>query len=176
MIKRIKLTNYGDTIIEVMLAMSLLTMILASAWSLTTRVTAISQASIKRTDMVNQLKAQAEMLISAQSAGKLSSFATSTLPFATSAPSSLFNECSQNLWADGASQPAGNSRHFQLDTSGNVTQASGADNVDNTSKLWVVAVQPTSTSGYVDFYIRGCWQVSGGHKVSNSQIFLRLNT
>lgn len=188
-----RLNNRGDTIIEVMLALGLLSLILMSAWALTNRVTIISQSTTKRIDMVNQLKAQAEMLTSEQnrrtttnplvgdgskpdtlinSGSYVSSDTSALMPLAT--------QCQSGLWQTPVVNDI-SAKAFYLTPPTNpadgIASQPHASNPggDTTSKMWIEAYN--TEPGSVDFYIRGCWQTnSNATGVSNAEIFLRLNT
>ena len=43
------------------------------------------------------------------------------------------------------------------------------------ARVWIQH-NPQTSSGYIDFYIRACWEVSGKETEDNSQIVVRLNT
>src|SRR5688572_3240690 len=63
-----KLNIKGDTLIEVMLALAILTLLLFTAWGITNRASSISTAARLRVVMTNQLKEQAEILKSQRAA------------------------------------------------------------------------------------------------------------
>ena len=62
MLSRTKISTKGDTIVEVMLAMTLLTAFLFISWGITNRATQIGINSQKRVEMVNAMKEQAEII------------------------------------------------------------------------------------------------------------------
>lgn len=173
------LSNKGDTIVEVMLAMSLLTLILMTAWSITNKSTAITQAARKRIDMVNRLKEQAEMLQSERSrrfdthtmVGDNGSFInqSQTVP----KPSTDF--CTQNIVNSPPTDLPANAFYIDTNSSNKLIVQSGLkDATDSNGKIWI-QMDATNTK-YADFYIRGCWQTTGGsQKLDNAQVVLRLN-
>lgn len=168
----IMLSKKGDTIIEVVLSMALLTSILFIAWGITNRASQISLAARDRTEMVNQVKEQAE-IIKAQWAANPTSRATL---FSYTAASALDpNPCA----GSGATPTGGNAWHLKAD-SVNVQQVPGVKTVG--SGQFFVYVQRingniASSSPYSDFYVRACWINQSGsvQKQESSQVIVRLN-
>lgn len=173
-----KLYQQGDTIIEVILAMAMLALVLFSAWAITNRSSQISLAARQRTEMVNQLKEQAE-LIKSQWATDKNVLKPASIPTVNSVPS---NPCTGFDIYNVSSKPE-QATYLTVKSNG-----VGADNEvlelktetkavkgDTTQRIWV---QRQDKSGYVDFYVRGCWVVTGGgsNKLDNSQFVVRLNT
>lgn len=164
----------GDTIIEVILAMTLLTLILFTSWGLVNRSTQASLAARQRIEMVNELKEQAEILkakyAESQDAGEtienylsLSSVANQS---GTSYDDTSFCAQPDNI---GGGSDAG--FHFNA----NATIAENGKDVhnDQSSFVWLEYI---TRSSYTDFYVRGCWSTSGGQqKTDNSQFIVRLN-
>ena len=56
------INNKGDTIVEVLLATTVLSAILFTSWSIVNRASQISMAARQRVYMVDQLKEQAEII------------------------------------------------------------------------------------------------------------------
>ena len=169
-----KLSKRGDTLIEVMLALSVLTLLLMTAWSLTNRATQISTAARIRTNMVNELKSQAEVLkaqhslsgFAAGMAGRPSIDEVSIQPN----PCSYFDE--DTPMADPSNHPPDS---FYYDASGAIEGGSKVVGGNANSRIWVQKVTNT-IDGFIDFYVQGCWMTSGGiNNLDNSIFVVRRN-
>lgn len=167
----IKLNYRGDTIIEVVLALALLTSVLFTAWGVTNRSTQTLGAARDRTLMVNASKEQAEIIKSLWSENKEYFNNNSLYP-----PTNIgnFNPCSQ---------PQASQWHLKVDdNTGDISVQNGISSVggDASKRLWVQKVDSTDATQprFTDFYVRACWQsqVGGSQKDENTQILLRLNT
>lgn len=169
---RRNISQVGDTIIEVVLSMGLLTSVLFIAWGVTNRATQILATARDRTLMVNSVKEQAE-IIKAQWSLDNHYFASATTYPATTITSTLANPCAP-------SQP--NTWYLSVDpVSGAITKSSGTKVIagDATKKVWVQRENSTGPGPtYTDFYVRACWQsqVGGGQKDESTQVLVRLNT
>jgi LruC domain-containing protein len=167
-----RLNFKGDTIIEVMLAMSLLTSFLFISWGITNRSTQIGINARKRIVMVNAMKEQAEALKSlhAQSQGEIErvigSGRLAILP-------ADYNKSSCDSTPDGQY-----SFHYEL-TGDDLAITSGIKAMpDADNAVWVQYLPRDNESNptYYDFYIRACWQTIGGNQTEdNSQFIVRLN-
>ncbi len=166
-----KLNQKGDTIIEVILAAAVITLVLFTSWSLVNRSTQLSLAARKRVEMVNQLKEQAEVL-QAKRAANPTGFLDDLTTYANIANPEA-NPCDSLDMNSPTSQPP---QSFYLSAAGStVAPVSGVKKVklaDN-SRIWI---QKQQNASYVDFYIRGCW-LSGGsvQKTENAHMVVRLN-
>lgn len=171
----VKLKNWrGDTLVEVLLSMALLTLILLTTWGLTNRSTQSGINSRKRIEMVNQLKEQAEILKSKYSDGSLPTDLSATIPpiqpSNTTGTDIPDNPCDSVNFS--ATNPAASSQAFHFNDAAVLTSNRKAVK-NNDSYVWL---QWVSGSGYRDFYVRGCWQTVGGsQKTDNSQFVVRLN-
>lgn len=170
----------GDTIIEVILAMALLALVLFTAWSVTNRASQISLAARQRVVMVNQLKEQAELIkaynqinhddLLKQSGALVGGNGLSTIPE---------NPCQGFQFKDGSDAAPGGSRVISSDSTGNLKIETGTKKVDDdtTQRVWYHLKPGSGTGGYYDFYVRACWQVTGGNqKLDNAQFIVRINT
>lgn len=173
-----RMSQSGDTIIEVVLSMALLTSVLFIAWGITNRATIIQRAARERTQMVNEVKEQTELIKSQWASNPAYFSATPTSPanfgFGSVQPANA-NPCGGST-TSGISIQGGNEWH--LDSNGSsVGPVSGAKQVggDDTKQVWV---QKNDKTGYQEFYIRACWINNSGstNKTENSQVILRLNT
>lgn len=167
----IKLTNRGDTIIEVVLSMALLTSILFISWSITNRATQITLAARDRTEMVDQVKEQAE-IIKAQWAN--SNTRSTILNYAAATPPLSSNPCTGNI-----SGPQGGNAWYLTANNSAIVKNDGVKTV-GANKPFYVYVQRLNgaTSAYSDFYVRACWTNNSGgiQKQESSQVIVRLNS
>lgn len=171
----IKLSRKGDTIIEVVLSMALLTSILFIAWTITNRATQITLAAKDRTEMVNQVKEQAE-IIKAQWANPTSRAALFGYSPAT-APLNA-DPCAGSIVSGVQSPVGGGAWYLKADSTG-IQRTAGVKQLGNRS--FYVYVQrvagPITGPAYSDFYVRACWVNDSGSVQSNesSQVIVRLN-
>lgn len=179
-----QLNTRGETIVEVLLAMTLLTLILFSAWKLVNRSTQLSLTARKRTEMINQLKEQAEIIknIYATNQDDMTKFKEKVID-GTSADSTLkYNpDFCKESYLTGATPP-NNSFYIaydELETPGDkLKKESGPKKVngDQGSLIWVEWKDSGGKDGHYDLYIRGCWYTSGAQqKTDNAQFVVRLN-
>lgn len=168
-----KLSNQGDTLIEVMLALSVLTLLLMTAWSLTNRATQISTAARIRTNMVNELKSQAELLKSQRTLAGFSD----AMPPDLAAIQVQSNPCdyftASTPLHEASSHPP-DSFYYNVNGS-NPALESGSKTVGGNvnSRVWI---QRVNSDGFIDFYVQGCWRTSGGVNTLDNSIFVvRLN-
>lgn len=173
-----RLNNSGDTIIEVVLSMALLTSVLFIAWAITNRATIIQRAARERVQMVNEVKEQAELIKSQWAADPDYFAATPTPPlnfgFGSVQPADA-NPCA-------GSSPSGisvdDASEWYLARSGaTIEPVSGSKPVggEDTKRVWV---HKFDRAGFQEFYVRACWINNSGttNKTESSQVILRLNT
>ena len=162
----------GDTIIEVLLAMTLLTLILFTSWGLVNRSTQISLAARERVVMVNQVKEQAEILKTKYASvdGKLDdliSSINSDIPGDLTTSSTDYQDefCTESVTSTGRV----GSFHFTPSAKADIP----SKKISPSEWVWIEYVPGT---GYTDFYIRACWLTAGGQqKADNTQLIVRLN-
>lgn len=168
-----RVSQSGDTIIEVVLSMALLTSVLFIAWGITNRATIIQRAARERTQMVNEVKEQAELIKSQWATN--SGFFNDVSEYPPVAANQIdANPCS------GSTTTAG---QWYLRSDSNSTAIEPVENtrksVDEVSdkQVWVQRVDHVA-DGYNEFYVRACWVNNSGttNKTENSQVILRLNT
>lgn len=175
-----KLHTNGDTIIEVLLALTLLSAILFTSWAIINRSSQINNAARKRIVMVNKVKQQAEVLKSIYATnttavtGRTFGRATAlpVVPINTSFAARVPANPCDTAKSGGLFNPY---RGFYFDETG--AAKTWEENTNQTSEeaVWIQIVQGT---GYLDFYIRACWQSGSGakQKDDNTHIIVRLNT
>jgi len=169
------LNQKGDTIIEVMLAMSLLSLFLFISWGVTNRSSQISANARTRIVMVNALKEQAEIIKAKTTQGTTSSI-TSGINQSLTIP----DDPCESAVMDQSTGVIANSFHYAYDQSSQtVIKRTNFKKVNNNNeyRVWVQQKQSgPSSASYTDFYVRGCWVTLGGvQQLDNSNFILRLN-
>lgn len=164
----------GDTIIEVVLSMALLTSVLFIAWSITNRASQIVAAGSDRVKMVNQVKEQSEIIKSqwaeessrAQLLAYTAAGTLNTNPCVGSTSGGVFTPEGANVW------------YLAADGSG-VQKVDGIKTVDDKPSFVYVQRKDGTLPGasYSDFYVRACWTNKSGstQKEESSQVIVRLN-
>lgn len=160
----------GDTIIEVMLAMTLLTSFLFIAWGITNRSAQMGINSRKRIEMVNAMKEQAEIIKAQYASGGykvdnlISSVQATTLGLDK-------NPCDP----DGVTMS--NVFYFTGSATGVHKETNKKSQPDADNSIWVQYMPEAGTDPqYYDFYIRSCWQTTGSSQnTDSSQFVVRLN-
>ncbi len=160
----------GDTIIEVMLSMALLTAFLFISWGITNKATQIGINSRKRVDMVNAMKEQAE-IIKAQYAND--GYKVDSLIASVQATTLGLDKdpCTNEGVAD-------NNIFYFTNTTGSLNKEVNKKALpDASNSLWAQYKPSADTDPkYYDFYIRACWQTIGStQNTDNAQFIVRLN-
>ena len=179
----------GDTIVEVLLATTVLSAILFSSWAIVNRASQISLAARQRVYMVDQLKEWAEILKSYYAAtdGKTAvgegRFATAYVTPVNAISGIADNPCDvsrNNLTREvNANSPVG-SFHFDGSAAATDGYKKGISTYSEAA-VWIqrVPVNVDAIPGpeFNDFYIQSCWLSTGGgtQKEDNSKIIVRLN-
>lgn len=176
-----KQQSRGDTIVEVILAMALLTMVLFTAWGSTNRSSQVSLNSRKRVVMVNALKEQAEILRNQRDFTAGADFTNLINPYNIASSVTVPSNSCQALTGGNPAQS------FYLEstpsTPSTVVLKPGVKTVagDPNAKVWLQAKKvdngaPGTGISYYDFYINSCWLTVGGvQKEDNAQLLVRLN-
>lgn len=175
-----RLNSRGDTIIEVILAMALLALVLFSSWSITNRASQISLAARQRTVMINQLKEQAELLKALHQASPEKIYALKNLGPTGVALST--NPCQDVDTTKPDNQQPGskltNAFIMRLSGTNELEMSAGSKLVEGeqSQRVWLQRELLNTNQGFIDFYVRGCWQTTGGtQKFDNSQFIVRIN-
>lgn len=157
----------GDTIVEVLMAIVVISVIIAGAYQVTNQGLRIGQNAIERTQASEVSEGQAEVLrtlrdeqiISPESDGVwkniLDNFTTITKPTYT------------------ACQPSSGSSPFYLTLDASNVNINSGTATDGYLQYWIEAYEP-SGADYVDFHIRGCWQGIGDQGLQETGIVVRL--
>lgn len=174
MLKR-KIDSRGDSLVEVMLAIAVLSFSIATAWATVNRALQINLTARQRVVMVNALKEQAEILNAHYAASSLrplvlGSGTISSVNSANITSSIPVNPCG-NMQSDGSVTP---SQAFYFNDNAQIT--SGVKNSVGNYQESYAWIQRADGAGYVDFYIRACWRTTGGAETLDSSHFIvRLN-
>lgn len=183
MLKFNRSSESGDTIVEVLLAMSILTLILFTSWGLVNRSTQLSLAARQRIDMVNQMKEQAEILKSkfaeTGSSKDITDYLSGTQPGQSAVNNAGSDYADTGFCIDDVAGLGNGNRFYFNETAQYVKPGIKDVNGDPTAKIWIEYsnTDDTQTTGpFVDFYVRGCWLTNGGRqKTDNAQFIVRLN-
>ncbi len=164
--------NRGDTIVEVLFATVILSMILAGAFTISNRATQTNQNAVEKSQVTNQLREQAELIkVVAENTPADLRAKVKVGPVNSAQP----NVC------DGSQV---NNLAFFVD----VNSLSVEDYVYNPGnpstsadpypgdlfEVWVEAYSPAGTN-YTDFVVRSCWEGLGSGPVSRTGMILRIN-
>lgn len=173
----IRFNNRGDTIIEVVLAMGLLTSVLFIAWGITNRATLIQRSASERVQMVDQLKEQAELIkaLWAQDPTYFQGPPAGSFSVVDAAVPNA-DPCS-NSDTSTIQVPGGSEWYLRRASGGSGIQVEPSAKSVNNDGLMKIWVQKVTLTGRQDFYIRGCWVDRSGtsNKTDSTQAILRLN-
>ena len=175
----------GDTLVEVLVATVVLTIVLAGAYAIANRATRINQTSIERTEVANQLNEQAELLRAVRDDhdGTPGSMWSDIVLFAQS--SSVGPHDCSNPVADNAfylTTQGGILGEPEVFSRGGSTPLGRADDAypdqEDLFDVWIVADYITNTGSDLDnqyeFHVRGCWDGIGGESEQRSEVIFRL--
>ncbi len=166
----------GDTIVEVLLATVVLSIVLAGAYTLSNKASRLNQQAFERTKISYLLQQQSELTRAARDAftettpgnwGTITS-----LPYRQSLSPGVqpLTECDGDL--DTVLPASGRaSRAFYIDA-GN-TVRSGILKVDNLYHIWA-EIEGSATDDYWNVHVFGCWEALGNTPNNVTSIVLRL--
>ena len=170
--------NRGDTIIEVLLASVILSIVLAGAYSLSSRATRLNQSSYERTKASNLVQEQAELLRSV-SVNDPAMWTT-----ITALPTEPYYDCKPETADVSPDTSSGNHGNiFYLEGSSGsislhvVTDINAVNDkvTEDLYHTWA-ARSATSTANFSDFYIYTCWEGIGDIGNQATGAVLRLET
>jgi len=184
-------TRRGDTLVEVLLATVILSIVLAGAFSLSNQAIQTGQGSLERTEAVNIVREYAEsfrFIHGSETDGYQAAWdavlagASSNRPTYTDdkyCDTSIANPKYLNFAELGSSPvSAGNLvKGFNLPTTGGRLDYSGAtdNNSDDLFAVWFeVYDSDPINAGTVDIHIRACWDTLGGDSVDRAGAVVRL--
>lgn len=166
----------GDTIVEVLLATVIISVVVASAYALTNRATRGNQAAIERTAVANLMRQQIELIRGIRSSG-YNQNSWLTILSRTQTPPPNYSTC------DG---PTNNNGFFIIDNPPNLqddtivqTYSNGPPVNDaypnDLFRIWVEAFR-TGTEDFVDFHVRACWTGIGDQGEQRDALVMRLQS
>ena len=161
MIQTNKLNHKGDTLVEVLLATVILSIVLAGAYTLSNRATRINQQAYERTQVSNLMQEQAEYLRAIRDTDAPAW--DDVLNELTTPPASAATCKTTPIDDIGTLAAAGSTFHL-ADSGGNI-QMIDAPKVYGFFYIWVEGVSTGTT--YADFVINACWE--GLSTVENQQ-------
>ena len=157
----------GDTLVEVLLATVILSIVLSGAYTLSNRATRINQQAFERTQITNLLQQQAELARSARDSYNPQSPATQPwdgiVGRAQGNVADLGTACNDlsTLSRSGA---------FHIEP--NLSTSNGID-VINLFRVWT-EVERGTDSEYWDVHVYGCWEAVGNVPNNFTSLVIRL--
>ena len=171
-----RLNHRGDTLVEVLLATVVISIVLAGAYSLSNRATRINQTAIERSTATNYMREQIELVRGLRSTGyKLGAWQEITDNYEThSAPAAFDNSSCPPATPSGAFYV--DIEHVKDYTNRDFIKpyTKDHDTRDDLYQIWMEAYSPAATSGYIDFYVRACWEGIGDTPIQTSELIMRL--
>jgi len=185
----------ADTLVEVLLATVILSAVLAGAFALSNRALRIGQASLERTEAVNIVRENAEIISFIHSADgdeydqlwqrivdntttNAPSYADDNYCNVTSTKPLYIDQAAISTIGTGGFN-AGNivSRFGGIpqDLQGRLLYNDAADNnPDDFFAIWLEAYRPAGAE-YIDIHIRACWESVSGTQVDRAGTVIRLS-
>lgn len=171
----------GDTLVEVMLATVIMSIVVTASFALINRASRINQVSSERSDAANAMQTQAEILRLLRDKS-----------FNSEAEDITWQQIKDDRVLPGDGQSNNECLAFLRGETDNLT-GSGAFYIDpNTQEVtdfnssqpanfndlhyvWIEAFQPTGASdNYINFYVHACWQGPGGTGPQQASLIYRL--
>jgi prepilin-type N-terminal cleavage/methylation domain-containing protein len=166
-----KIFQKGDTLIEVLFAVTVFSLVVVGALSIMNSSTAVAERALETTLVRNQIDAQAEALRYIHD----SYIATYPNPVAGQPSAEWSTKITTNeatsASAFGTCTPPGNA--FVVNTGTDKVESSSVITTDVqtyaqlrlnptvSEGLWVEAIKSNNTNKYIDFHIRACWYSQG---------------
>lgn len=198
---KLPISKKGETLVEVVLSMALLTIVLATSYVLSNRASSINQASNERTEVSNLMRAQAELLKAWNGYDKVASSGPNADAWKNDILSKAYTMPSGNskdqikVSCDAAtqsvrttSQNGGGGTAFRFNENGDI-ETSLVDGVTSRVKninsyqpyaIWIEGFKKVTTTTpvqdeYVDFHIHACWERIGSQDYERSGLVVRIN-
>lgn len=165
-------SNRGDTLVEVLLATVVLSIVLAGAYNLSARATRLNQQAFERTQVSNLLQGQSELLRAARDSQNTNPTLWGQILSRSNAPGLPVDCKSIDLTNLVTLKPS--AFYMQIDSSSNINLIDDPTLVGDFYWIWVEGQEAGGTDGYVDFSINACWERQGGGEQQQSGIFVRL--
>jgi len=165
-----RLNRRGDTIIEVLLATVVISIVIAGAYTLTNRATRINQTAIERTTVSNIMREQIELIRGARTTGIETAVWLEISGNRTSSTAPDYDACqstsNQAFYMD--------SNLDDFNNAGFVIDYDNSINYNNLFRVWVEAYQPSGITDYIDFHVRACWEGIGGVNEQTASLVMRI--
>jgi Tfp pilus assembly protein PilV len=169
----------GDTLVEVLLATVVLSIVLSSAYTLSNRATRINQQAFERTQISNLLQQQAEIVRAARDnylpsnpgAPQSQNWAAIEALAQPTVDDNIVDECS-DLSTLGSQARISNAFYGTVSGS-TVNIASGGVGVSGIYRIWS-EIENGGFGEYWDVHVFGCWEGLGTTTNNISSIVLRL--
>ncbi len=174
--RKIHLNELGDTIVEVLLATAVLSVVMAGAFTLTNRATRLIQSADERTQVSNLMQAQVELIRAKHSVSQDAFWRELASGNITSYESTNFCELRPN--------PSAAAFAVRVDDEGGllfervVTEDTTHEITNDSEELyniWVEAVNGGAPISYTNFFVYSCWEGIGGEGLQRSGLILRLS-
>jgi|AntRauTorckE6833_2_1112554.scaffolds.fasta_scaffold00014_17 type II secretory pathway pseudopilin PulG len=184
----------GDTLVEVLLATVVLSIVLAGAFSLSNKAIQIGQSSIERTEAINLVRDYAETLRfihATDAAGYGQTWENIVDVASSSSPSYLDNQycdislSSSPIYFDFEQFVAATGDTTQIvknfnsipETGGRLQYADATDNnADDIFAVWLEVYDPNpGVESVLDIHIRACWDNISGSNVNRVGSVVRLS-
>lgn len=167
----------GDTIVEVMLATVIMSVVVASSFTLVNRASRINQVSSERSDAVNAMQSQAELLRFYRNTSEDSVVWDSSIVAIAQTNSAPTPNACEDFLAGAVSGPSASASAFYFNDSQALTSFTPASG-SNVGRyyVWIEGYKSTSApnNDYVDFFIHSCWQGPGGTGPQKASLIYRL--
>jgi Tfp pilus assembly protein PilV len=148
MFKHLNQAQRGDTIVEVLLATVVISIVIVGAYTLTNRATRINQTAIERTTATNLVKQQIEFIRGMHTYGR---------------SDAAWQEIETNYAANvqpsyALCEPTSGSDPFKADTAGGYNDANTVNDYTADGALFQVWAEAYQASpSYIDIHVRACW-------------------
>lgn len=176
----IQLKQAGDTLVEVMLSVAILSLVLAGAFTITNRATRINQSANERTQVSNLIQAEAEKIkaIHQVNAGDLWSVLSdsdvNTPRYVSGTNVNYCTESSGSTFRDGAFFVKSDLTLEKINLNGDGEMQDANSESFGTEDFFDVWVEAVDRTEHVDFYIYACWEGIGGESIQRSGLVTRL--
>ena len=165
-----KLNKRGDTIVEVLLSTVILSIVLAGAYSLSSRATRLNQSSYERTRASNLVQEQAELIRAIYQED-----ASDWLTLSVTQNYEEYYDCrnpQSPIPPDVGGSSNGGIFYLESTPTGPVIHEGEFLTSNSLYNTW--AARSTDNNDYYDFYIYSCWEglSSAGHQVSGAVVRL----
>ena len=167
----------GDTIVEVLLATVLLSVVLAGAYTLSNRATNINQTAFERTQATNHMQSQAELIRASRDAfdpveipvtGTQSESWSDITGQGQAAVAPLGSDCE-----DVADLATNRINPFYVSANTARTVTPGVQQIDDIYYVWSEIEEGPMTE-YWDVHVYACWEALGNDPANRSALTIRL--